>query len=104
MNGVHDGCLLMLAREGGLELQDAAGIAGGDDIGTELGNQFGFAIAKGFGCVRLHQIVDSRGAATDGGFGNFGELDSGNAGEQSARLRAHTLRVQQMTGIVKRNA
>ena len=32
LDGVHDGCLLMLACEGGLELQDAAGIAGGDDI------------------------------------------------------------------------
>ena len=104
MNCVHDACLLMLAREGGLELQDTAGIAGSNDVGAELRNQFGFAIAKGFSRVRLHEIVDSRGTAADGGFGDFGELKARNASEQSARLRAHTLRVLQMAGVVKSDA
>jgi len=101
---VHYGRFMMLAGESGLELQDAAGIARSDDVDSEMGNQFGFAIAKGLGGVGLHEIVDARGATADGGFGNFGEFQPGDAGEQSARLRANALRVLQMAGVVKGHA
>ena len=94
----------MLAGESGLELQDAAGIARSDDVGSELRNQLGFAIAKGLGGVGLHEVVDPRGAAADGGLGNFGEFEPGNAGEQSARLVANALRVLQVAGVVKGHA
>ena len=46
-------CLLMAAGEGGLKLQNAAGIAGGDNVGSELRDKFGFALAEGFGGVGL---------------------------------------------------
>ena len=75
---MYDRCLTMSARESGLKLQDAAGIAGGDDVRPKLRHQFGFAIAEGFGGVRLHEIVDSCGTATDRGLGNFNEFEAGN--------------------------
>lgn len=83
----------MLARERGPKLEDAAGIAGGDNIRFELGNEFGFAGAKGVGGVGLHEIVDSRGATADGGFRDLSKLEARNAREQSAWLRADPLRV-----------
>ena len=76
---MHHGRLLVLAGESGLELQDAAGIAGGDGVDFELRHQLGFAIAEGFCRIRLHEIVDSRGTAADCGFGNFSEFEAGNA-------------------------
>ena len=97
-------CLLMQARERGLKLEDATGIAGGDNIGPETGNEFGFAIAERIGGLWLNEIVDSRGTAADGGFGDLRKFETGNAGEQSARLRAHALRMLQMAGVVKRHA
>jgi hypothetical protein len=96
--------LLMPAGESGLELQDAAGIAGGDHVDFKLRHKLGFAIAEGFGGVGLNEIVNSCGAAADGGFWNFGKFEIRNAGEQGARLRADALRVLQMTGVVKRNS
>ena len=48
----------------------------------------GLAIAKGFGGVRLDEIVDSGGPAADGRFGDFCEFKAGNACEQSAWLLA----------------
>ena len=104
LNRVDYRCLVMLVRERGLELEDAAGISCGDDVGFQLSNEVRFAIAERFGSVGLHEIVDSCGAAADGGFRNLGELETGNAREQSARLRTHALRVLQMAGIVKRHA
>src|SRR5215472_17728511 len=94
----------MLARERRLKLQSTTGITCGDDVGIELRNEFRLAIAKGVGRVGLDEIVDSCGAAADGGFGNFGNFERGNACEQSARLRTDTLRMLQMAGIVKRHA
>lgn len=91
----------MLARERRLKLEGAAGISSGDEVGSEVRNEFGFAIAKRFGGVGLNEIVDSCGAAADGGFGNLSEFEAGNAREQSAGLRVHALRVQQVAGIVK---
>ena len=74
MNHVNNRFLLMLARKRRLELEDATGISGGDDIGSELQNEFGFAIAEGLGGVGLHEIVDSCGAAADGGLGDLDQL------------------------------
>jgi len=65
------GRLLVPASERRLELEDAAWISGGDDVGSETGNKFGLAIAEGVGGVWLNEIVDSGGTAADGGFGNF---------------------------------
>lgn len=104
LDGVHNGRFLMPAGEGGLELENAAGIAGGHNVGTELGNEFGFAIAESFCGAGLHQIVDSGRAAADGSFGDFRKLQTRDASEQRARLAAHALRMLQVTGIVKCHA
>lgn len=104
LNRVDYGRHLTLARERRLKLQSATGISGGDNIRFELRNEFGFAISEGVGHIGLNEIVDSGGAAADGGFGNFGKFDAGNAGEQSARLQAHALRMLQMARIVERHA
>ena len=98
------GCLLVTARERRLELQRAAWVARSDYIGLQVRYEFGLAIAKGFGGVRLDEIVDSGGTTADSGFRNLREFEAGNAREQSARLRAHTLRMLQMAGIVERHA
>ena len=104
LDRVDYGCLLTLSQERRLKLQNATGIASRDDAGSEMRNELGFAIPKGLGGARLNQVVDSRGAAADGGFGDLDELDPGNAREQRARLLAHALRMLQMAGIVKRHA
>ena len=94
----------MLARKRRLKLEGAARISGGDDVGSDMRNELGFAIPKRFGGIGLNKVVDSRGAAADGGFGYLYELKAGNAREQSTRLRAHALCMLQMTGIVERHA
>src|SRR5438034_2289835 len=55
----------MTAREGRLQLEHAAGIAGSDHVGAKLRNEFGFAVAERSRSVGLHEIVDSRGTAAD---------------------------------------
>ncbi len=67
-------------------------------------NQLGFAIAQRVGSVRLNEIVDPRRAAADGSFWDFRELEARNISEQLARLRAHTLGMLQVAGIVERHA
>ena len=104
MNRVDNRCLLMLARERRLELQDAARVASGDDIGLERRNEVCFAIAESVGRFRLNEIVNPRGATADGRFGNLREFEPRNAAEQNAWLRAHTLGMLQVAGIVKRHA
>jgi hypothetical protein len=87
-----------------LELEDAAGIAGDDDVGAEIGDELGFAFAELGGSFRLNEIIDARGTTTDGSFGNFQKLDAGDLGQELARLRADTLRMLQVAGIVKGDA
>lgn len=87
--------------EGGLELEETAGIAGDDDVGLEVGDEAGFAFAELGGGFRLNEIVDARGTTADGGFGNFQKLNAGDLGKELARLHVNTLRVLQVAGIVK---
>ena len=56
---MYDGCLLVAPGESGLELKNAAGVAGGYDVGFKLRNHFGFAVAKRFRGIGLHEIVDA---------------------------------------------
>lgn len=93
-----------LAGQGGLELEQAAGVAGGYYLGVERGDELGFTIAESVGGVGLDEIVDACGAAADGGFWNFGEFNAGDVCEQLAGLAANTLRVLEMAGIVERYA
>jgi hypothetical protein len=55
----------------GLQLQQASGIPGGHDVWLKRGDEAGFAVAEFGGGFGLDEIVDSRGAAADGRFGDF---------------------------------
>lgn len=92
--------------ERGLELEETAGIAGGNSVGSwgEGGDESGFSSAKLGGSFRLHQIVNASGAATDGRFGNFKQAEARDLGEELARLGANALRILEMAGIVKGDA
>src|SRR5438270_10482476 len=81
-------------------LQRTSGVAGRDHVGLERGDVARLALAKLRGRLRLHEIVDARAAAADLRFRGRQQLDAGNRGEQRARLRADTLRVREVTGIV----
>jgi len=85
-------------------LEDAAGIAGGDDVCGESGDVVGLASAELCGGFGLYEVVNSGGAAADGGFGNFDEYETGNLGEERARLLGDALRVLEMAGIVEGDA
>jgi hypothetical protein len=101
LDGVEYGDWVRGFAEGGLELENAAGIAGGDYIGVKSGDEVCFAIAEFAGGVGLDEIIDARGAAADRRFGNFKEFEAGDLGEQLARLRADALGVLEMAGIVE---
>jgi hypothetical protein len=73
--------LLTPARERRLELEDAAGVSSGNDVNAKMRNEFGLAVAQGFGGVGLHEIVNSGGAAANGGFGYLSKFEAGNASE-----------------------
>lgn len=78
MNRVDYRHRMALTGKGGLQLQKAAGVAGGYCAGVERGDELGFAVAEGVGGVGLHEVVDAGGAAANGGFWDFGELEAGN--------------------------
>ena len=75
------------AREGRLELQQAAGVAGHNHVRVQRGDVARFPVAELRRSFRLHQVVDSRGAAADRGFGDFQQLELRDAPQQSAQLR-----------------
>src|SRR5712691_8766720 len=89
---------------GGGDLQDASGIAGRNDVGLERGDVARLPFAELPGRLRLHEIVDAGAAAADLRFRRRQQLDSRNRGEQRPRLRAHALRVREVTGIVIHDA
>ena len=78
MNGVQDGSWVTVPCERRLKLEHAARIARRDDVGSQRRNEIGFAVADGVGCIGLNEIVNSRRAAADGGFRDFGELQIWN--------------------------
>src|SRR6267378_8600448 len=86
LNRVHYGSLLAQARQRGLHLEHTSGISRRHHIGVERLNELSLAITQRIGGIWLHEVEDSRGAAADGGFRNFGKLQPGNARKQSAGL------------------
>jgi hypothetical protein len=51
---MNDRSVTAKTSQGGLELEKAAGVAGGHDIGVERDDEFGFAVAEGVGGVGLY--------------------------------------------------
>ena len=83
-------------------MEKATGVAGGDDVCVESGDELGFAIAEFRGCFGLDEVVDSGGAAADRRFWNFEKLNAGDLGQECARLRTNALRVLKMARVVVR--
>ena len=88
------------SAETAAELHEAAGVGGDDGVGVGGEEMGDFAIAELLGGFGLEEIVDAGGAAAEGGFGDFGDLEAGDSGEQLARLLIDALRVAEMAGVV----
>ena len=89
---------LMRARAS--ELQQAAGVSGHNHVRVQRRDMARFSVTELRGGFRLHQVVNSRGAAANRGFGDFQQFELRNASQQRARLRADALRVLQVASVV----
>ena len=86
--------------DSGAELQEAAGIGGGDDGGAGglgLAHFFGKQLQ---GCISLGDVVDSGGAAADFRIGQFRKIEFGDGAQQGARGFADFLSVEEVAGIL----
>lgn len=92
--------LFAAAAEGAHELEEAAGV-GGDD-GLRLGGEevADLAVAELLGGFGLEQVVDTGGAAAEPGFGDLGDFELGDSGEELAGLLMDSLGVPEVAGIV----
>ena len=82
------------------QLEQAAGIRGGDDIRAGGFDVPQLAGEQGVGGVRVRQVINTRAAAAPGGFGEFNEFQTGNRAEELARLRRDFLAVAEVAGVV----
>jgi hypothetical protein len=88
------------SAEAAHELEETAGVGGDDRFGVS-GEQVGdFAIAELLGGPGLEQVVDAGGATAEGGFGDLGDFEAGDCGEEFARLEEDALCVAKMAGVV----
>lgn len=73
-------CNHMLARalEGGLNLQEAPWIGGGQDARTRLGDVRGLTVTQRSRRLRLQNVIDARAATTDLGLCQLYDLDPRN--------------------------
>ena len=97
---MDDGGALAEACKRELELKQAARIAGGDHVGVERRNELSFTVPQVVGSIGLDKVVDSRGATTNRGLGNFHKLQVRDIREQVSGLHAHALGMLQVAGIV----
>ena len=75
LNDVTNRQLLPGASQGRLELQQAAGVSRHNQVRVQCDDMARFPVAE-LGCgIRLHQIVDSRGATADCAFWDFQQLE-----------------------------
>ena len=83
-----------------LDLEEAAGVGGGDG-GDASGLDFGdFAIQKLAGHFGLNEVVDASAAAAPGTFGKFHEIEAGDGAEKLAWLSCNFLAVAKVAGFV----
>ena len=93
LNRVHDRRFHLPSRQRRLKLQNAPRISRGYDISIKRSDVLRFAVAEFHRGIWLNEIVDSRRTSADRSFRNFSKLELRNSRKQSARLRAHPLRV-----------
>ena len=83
-----------------LDLEEAAGVAGGDDRGAGGGDVVDFALEKLVGHLGLDEVVDAGAAAAPHRFGEGLYLQAGNFAEQLAGLGSDFLAVAEVAGVV----
>lgn len=89
--------------EAGLNLEDAAGVAGDDDRGAGLDDVMDLAALEAFGHFRFGEIVTARAAAADFGFREFDVVGAGDGFDEITGLACDSLRMSKMTGVVVGN-
>src|SRR5215211_7705442 len=86
--------------EGGLDLEDAAGVGGNEHLRTGCQNIHRLALAE-LGCgLGLDHVVDTGGTAADLGLLYLPDLDARYPFQDLARLLADALRVPEVAGVV----
>ena len=83
-----------------LDLEEAAGIAGGDGVGAGDCDVIEFTIEKLGGHFRLNDVIDAGAAAAPFAFSEFDEFEFGNRFQDGAWLRGDFLAVTEMAGFV----
>jgi len=91
--------LFAAAAEGAHDLQQAAGVGG--DYGLRLGGEqvADLAVAELLGGLGLEEVVDAGGAAAEGGFGDLGDFELGDSGEELAGLLVDSLGVTEKAAV-----
>ena len=82
------------------DLEDAADVAGGDDVGPGRLDVVHLAAAEPLGHLGLGQVVGPRGAAADLALFERDELQAGDHPEQLPGLGADLLAVAEVAGVV----
>ncbi len=97
---VHDAHRSACGLEARSDLEETSGIARDDHVCVGLENILHFPIAQLCRRLRLEQIVDTRRSAANIRFRDFAHGHTGDRLQQTSRLRADTLRMLQMAGVV----
>jgi hypothetical protein len=74
------------ATQAAHKLHETAGIGGDDGVGLRGEQVLDLAVAELLGGFGLEEVVDAGGAAAEGRFSDLGDLETGDGGEQFARL------------------
>src|SRR5687768_4322203 len=100
---MHDAHGAPSGLEARRDLEEAPGVTRHDHLRIGLENVLHFPIAQLCRSLGLEQVVDAGRAAADFGLGDLPHGDARDRLQQAARLRAYTLRVLKMTGVVIRS-
>jgi len=82
------------------DLEQAAGVAGGDDFRPGRADVLHLAFEELVGHLGLREVVDARAAAAPVALGQFHELHTGDGFQQRARLGGDFLAVAEVAGLV----
>ena len=83
-----------------LELDGAAGVGRGDDVGRGSQDRARLALSELAGGARLDEVVDPGRAAAHPGVLDLDQLDAGDRAQDRARLGGDPLGVVQVAGVL----
>ena len=83
-----------------IELEQAAGIGGEENVRTGFLDAIDFLLEDVHGHVVMSDVVDTGAAAAPIRFGQTDEFDTGHTANQVEGLFAHALRVAEVAGFV----